>query len=375
VLFEDIENFKRHIGSVGSGNGPTVLVTAGLHGNEPSGVEACRRILPELQQTLLQGKVVCLAGNLKALDQGKRMLMHDLNRVWQAERVERDAADGPQPELGQEADELHGINKEVQALLRSEESIILLDLHTTSAQTVPFLTMCDTLVNREFVQRLGVPVVIGIEEYLSGPLLSYVMEQGFPAMAFESGCHSDPNSADRHYHFLWLALEKAGLLKLDDLSRTHHLKNISFSDSLSGAVFDVRHREEIPEHATVKVLPGFRNFDVIKRGQKLAQTETGFITSDRDCRIFMPLYQAQGTDAYFLIGRMPKWWKLASRFSRKNQLHRFMALFPGVKRIGDKLLLVKPRIARGRIKHLLHLVGYRFLQDRQDALVYILREV
>ena len=348
---------------------------SGIHGNEHSGIKACQRILPELRQATLQGKVLFLSGNLKALEQNVRMLQYDLNRVWQKERIDKDLRAGPLAELGAEADELHEVNKELQALFDSGEELLLLDLHTTSAPTVPFLTICDTLVNRGFVQGLGVPIVIGIEEYISGPLLSYFMEKGFPAMAFESGSHLDTLSADRHYHFLWLALEKAGVVKLDDTTRNNHLQNISFSDSLSSAVFDVRHREEIKNGSVVKVLPGFKNFDVIKKGQKLAQTENGFIQSNRDCRIFMPLYQAQGTDAYFLIGRIPKWWKFISRVSRNNRLDKLITILPGIARISETQLLVKPQTARSKLKHLLHLVGYRFLQPQDGSLVFIRREL
>lgn len=368
--------FTREIGELGNGNGPVLLVIAGLHGNERSGVLACERILADLDSVPIRGKIIFLAGNVPALQANVRMFDTDLNRVWSLERVEKDllSKEALVDDIGAEASEFKDLNRRIHALSEAHPELVLIDLHTTSSQTVPFVTMCDTLVNRKFVRGLGVPVVIGIEEYLKGPLLAYLMERGHLSIAFESGSHYDPGSANRHYHFLHLALEKAGLLSLTPVNRKHHLEQIAFSPSLSNAVFDVRYRHLIEPNEEVTVLPGFKNFDIVQKGQKLAQQGNAFLLSDRHCRIFMPLYQSKGEEAYFLIGRMPAWWKYLSRFARKNRMDKLVTLAPGITRVGANHLSVEPGVAKSWYRLMLHLVGYRFLHEVNEQFVYIRRE-
>src|SRR4051812_46004798 len=53
--------------------GPTLIVVGGIHGNEPSGVEAMRLVKPHLDELAekLRGRVYFVAGNTRAL--GKRV--------------------------------------------------------------------------------------------------------------------------------------------------------------------------------------------------------------------------------------------------------------------------------------------------------------
>ena len=101
---------RREIGRVDRGApGPTVLVMAGVHGNEPAGVHAALRVLAALDARAVpvRGRVVALAGNLPALAEGRRFLARDLNRGWGAAALaalrERPAA-ARSPEDGQQAE-------------------------------------------------------------------------------------------------------------------------------------------------------------------------------------------------------------------------------------------------------------------------------
>ena len=95
---------EREIGRYDSGApelGPTLLVVAGVHGNEPAGVTAAERVLAALRERDLglKGRLVALRGNLGALAAGRRFLGRDLNRGWSAASIEatrarpRDARD------------------------------------------------------------------------------------------------------------------------------------------------------------------------------------------------------------------------------------------------------------------------------------------
>ena len=58
---------------------------------------------------------------------------------------------------------------------------------------------------------------MGIEEYLDGPLLSYINEQGYLAIGFESGQHTAKEAVDNSIAFMWLSLVYGGALKRADV--------------------------------------------------------------------------------------------------------------------------------------------------------------
>ncbi|MDV7396979.1 succinylglutamate desuccinylase/aspartoacylase family protein, partial [Arthrospira platensis SPKY1] len=62
-----------------------VVVTAGMHGNEPGGILAMQLVQQAFDQGdmhLKKGSILGLAGNLPALKEGVRFIQHDMNRVW-----------------------------------------------------------------------------------------------------------------------------------------------------------------------------------------------------------------------------------------------------------------------------------------------------
>src|SRR5690554_3384971 len=63
--------------------GPALVITAGVHGNEPSGIIAFIRVWQKLTRLNLpmKGELTGLAGNLAALSKNVRMVDRDLNRV------------------------------------------------------------------------------------------------------------------------------------------------------------------------------------------------------------------------------------------------------------------------------------------------------
>src|SRR5476649_933087 len=73
----------------GDAAGPTLIAVAGIHGNEPAGLEAARRVFARLSKGDLRfrGELVVFAGNLRGLRRGVRYHERDLNRAWTEERV------------------------------------------------------------------------------------------------------------------------------------------------------------------------------------------------------------------------------------------------------------------------------------------------
>ena len=60
----------------GPAGGPTLMCIAGIHGNEPAGVQGVLRVSRALAErsSALRGRFVAFAGNLAALDAGRRFI-------------------------------------------------------------------------------------------------------------------------------------------------------------------------------------------------------------------------------------------------------------------------------------------------------------
>ena len=65
----------RMIGHIeGKKPGPTLLFTGGIHGNEPSGVFALKKVIDDIANSDIEvtGNIYAIGGNLVALENGER---------------------------------------------------------------------------------------------------------------------------------------------------------------------------------------------------------------------------------------------------------------------------------------------------------------
>ena len=67
--------------------------------------------------------------------------------------------------------------------------------------------------------------------------------------------------------------------------------------------FEVVYRYAIGDNESFKMEPGFVNFQKISQGEKLATANGNPVLSQWNARIFMPLYQSQGQDGFFIVER------------------------------------------------------------------------
>ena len=67
--------------------GPTVVFFAGIHGNEPAGINALNSVIPKLKSNNICGEVFGVYGNIRALELNKRFIEFDLNRLWTLEQI------------------------------------------------------------------------------------------------------------------------------------------------------------------------------------------------------------------------------------------------------------------------------------------------
>ncbi len=358
--------FQRRLGSYGGTVfGPLVVCTGGMHGNEPAGVLALQNVLRHMQQhhPPFNGKLVALAGNVAALYRGQRFIDFDLNRMWVPSRVYQ-LKEGILGEIETaESKEQHELLAVIEAQLAGKFSqAIFLDLHTTSSAGSPFGLISDTLANRRFAQALGTPIILGLEESIEGTLLNYINDLGHAALGFEAGQHHSASALKNHEAAIWITLVTAGCLPRQAVPhwRAQCRTLIEARRSLP-SFFEVRYRHAIKPEDEFVMKPGYVNFQEVERGILLATERKGEVRAPERSWLFMPLYQAQGEDGFFLIRPVkPLWLKLAA-WLRKFGIDRTLAWWPGVSRVmeDENSLVIDTRIARWFVIEICHLLGYR----------------
>jgi len=141
---------RRFIGHLTGGAGPRVILIAGVHGNEPAGVSAALAVIDRIERggVPLNGELVALRGNVRALREHRRYLAEDLNRLWTEERIEalRDGRAAIEtPEQAEQAELLADLDD---LILNAPGEVIVVDMHSTSGPGAPFACISDTLRSR-----------------------------------------------------------------------------------------------------------------------------------------------------------------------------------------------------------------------------------
>lgn len=385
-LFDFVEGksvkVTREIAAIrGDEKGPNIVFIGGMHGNEPTGVLALYRVMSQLEKLrpLLSGNVYALTGNLTALERGERFIVNDLNRIWQADMVEKARKRDYHPdEIINEVEEQIELWSYIDRLLsESNEKFFFVDLHTTSVKSEPFIFMSDTLMNRKFIKNTPVPVVIGIEEHLNEPLLSYVNELGYPSLAFEGGQHVDPESVRNHEAMIWLSLVHGGLMKKMEVpGYKKHYHQLFHATEGNKKVYEIRMRQGLHPGDDFKMIPGFENFQKVKKGELLANLNGHLIKANENAQIFMPLYQDQGDDGFFIIRKIARFWLAVSYVFRRLRLYKLLVILPGVRPFmgSDHVMVVNRKVAKWYSMEILHLMGYRRKKKQGFLTLFIRRK-
>jgi succinylglutamate desuccinylase len=287
----------RRIGCVrGARPGPTLLVTAGIHGNEVAGVLAAQRVLARLDASTLAGELLVLAGNVAAMAQGKRHEVKDLNRQWTRAKIEGLLGRDPSRDDAEDREQRALLREIDDAFERARGPVFALDLHTTSAAGYAF-GIYDSSSQEAFAHRFPLPMVRGLATALAGVLSSHLCERGAIAIAVEGGQHDDPLTITHLEATLTVALAAAGLATPPDLeTATDHL------DAARGdipRVMNVVARYAIRPGDTFVMAPGFANLARVKRGQLLARDGERMIRAPMNGLVILPLYQSAGDDGFF----------------------------------------------------------------------------
>ena len=357
---------------IGDAGGPTLMAFGSVHGNEAAGAAALERVAEALSSGSheIHGRVYLFRGNTRAIAAGVRFIDSDLNRHWTGPNVVRNLPDTAiEPQLSEDREQaelLRDIN-DILALARDE--VYAIDLHSTSAEGVPFATVGDTMRNRAFVQKFPVTVLLGIEEQLEGTLLEYLNNLGVVTLGYEGGQHYAESTIAVHEALTWRAMVNAAIVP-----EAEHLKRydrVLLNATKQPKIFEVRYRHAITAADGFEMLPGFNNFDPIDRGLQLAHDKRGMVVASEKGVILMPLYQKLGEDGFFIGREISPFWIWLSGMLRRMRVGGMMCLLPGVRRSGKDrdTLEVDTRIARFFPLQLFHLLGFRKLRWRENELV------
>ena len=363
-LTEELDTI-RIIGHVsGKKEGPTLIFFGGIHGNEPSGVIALEEVFNKLNslKDQLSGNVFAIRGNIPALAQERRFLENDLNRIWTIKGIENIRSKELSERTIEETQlmEIHGILNQI--LDTHPGPYYFIDYHTTSSPTLPFITINDALINRKFAKLFSLPVILGLEEYLEGPLLSYINEKGYVAIGFESGQHYTQDAIENSVAFTWLTLLFAGTLPEEAIPEKDKLRSkLSTAAQGNNTFYEVTHRHLITRQDDFNMFPGFKSFDPIDEGTDLASHNGKKLSTEKKSIVFMPLYQEQGEEGFFLIRKIPGWILKLSAGMRKVKMDNLLTWLPGISwgtPTKDRLM-VNLKVARFLSKPFFHLMGYR----------------
>jgi len=356
----------------GNDTGPTIVFFGGIHGNEPAGVFGLKSVLNKLDKKNVNGNIYAISGNLRALKEGKRYINKDLNRIWTEEELNSTLQHHSLVSEHKEQLEIYNLLQDI--ILNNKGPFYFIDLHTTSSKTLPFITINDAIINRKFSQQFPVPIVLGIEEYLQGPLLSYINTLGYVSLGFESGQHDNKQAILNNIAFINLALEYSNVIKRINTNKHHEFLK-SASQNLS-KTFEVIYLHRIKDSDVFEILPAFKSFEPIKRRTLIALHNGQEIFSKYTGHIFMPLYQKSGNEGFFLIRKIHPFFLKLSILLRDIKADKVFTLMPGISWHNKEkgVLKVNLKIAKYFAKSIFHLLGYRSKQTDQTHLFVTNRE-
>lgn len=180
---------------IGKNPGKSVVVMAGLHGNEVCGVKAFNELLPEIE--IDNGKVTFIYANLEAQRQNKRFVEYNLNRCFFDEQPEdmKDTLEGRTA-------------REIMPYL--EEADILLDIHSSkSSGNLRFIFSEENSLDLVSVLSPD-KVIMDIDNTHPGSADGYTCNLGKLGICIECGLHESEESAKVAKESIFRFLKKTG---------------------------------------------------------------------------------------------------------------------------------------------------------------------
>ena len=301
----------------GHDNNKVLFIIGAIHGNEPAGVIAWKRFMKIFGKSKFQlnGLVVAFIGNDEAYKKNVRFIAEDMNRLFASENV---WILGNNKKLHAEEKAVYKISESIKQILtaRAKElntscEAILLDIHTTSAQSIPFCVVTSDFASNFWTDTLGVPVIHGLDKKMgSNSLISFFNPENLGlkthALIVEAGQHASADAVDFAYQCIIKTMRVFDLMNEETASKfLFRAENMDSahqtSDSETPAALELIYRHALKPEDIFEMQPNFKNFDRVTTQTLLAHQNGKPIYSPLDAYLLMPLYQKQGNDGFFLV--------------------------------------------------------------------------
>ena len=246
---------------------PELAVVAGIHGDEPCGVEAVERLLED--DPAVERPVKLIVANEEALDAGERFLEEDLNRAFPGDQ------DGDTHE-----------SRLAHELAREVQGCTVLALHSTQSYAEP-IAVIDTVdeIARSLAPLLPVDVLIETDEHTDGRLIEHAH-----TIEVECGLQGSDEAAENGY---WLT--RAFLAATNVLPAPASDDRLTAPERSDVEVF--RLNEPIPKPPGREYDVVAPNFERVEAGERFAVADGEALTADEP---FYPvLLSAEGYDDIF----------------------------------------------------------------------------
>jgi succinylglutamate desuccinylase len=271
MIISKDENIQGVVRIVAKKNGPRVVMFAGVHGDEVSGVHAIEKLFFDFfggKSELNQGSLTLARANEHALSAERRYTKHNLNRLFREDYG---------PEIDRTSYEF-GRAQELKTILHDCD--YFLDFHSAPIAQEPFLVAERKAV--EFFGKLAISrIMTGWSKFSNGTIggdaENYANAHGALAATLESGSHFEKSSIDVAYRSAISLLLLLGMIEGAERQVTGKLE-----------VFD--------EYAVVtKDFDNFRyagavkNFQFLKKGEAFALQNGHTVNVLEDSYLLIPM--------------------------------------------------------------------------------------
>ena len=176
-----------------------------------------------------------------------------------------------------------------------------LDCHTTSSASLPYISVQDVGANLDWAMHFPFYCIKGFSDIVSGTIDHYMSRNKLTGFVLEAGQHENKDSPLFHEAAIWIALREACGINLKGFSQIPEVVTKLKEEIPPQKTFEIIYRHGLENNDDFKMEEGFKNFQKIEKGELLAIHNDKEIRSMWNAYIFMPLYQPQGNDGFFIV--------------------------------------------------------------------------
>ena len=279
-----------------------MVITGFVHGNEPVGHYVLEQLIENIETLPAQGSWLFVEGNRRAFIQGKRFIDRDLNRCFIPEILLENTIQGHEPELAR------AINDRLSMILDEYEGrdIHMLDLHSTSAHGMPFMSALTRYTAELLLPVTPVPKISGLLEQLQGCLAEWFVPELATSHIIECGQHDQPATLEYGLNAVILHSHILGMMADCEQVQAAKAYLVKASAPWGKIYTEICYTLTVKKGDEFAMYPGFQNGQPIYREQPLATLNGREICAHLDGRIIMPGYQLPVSEGFFLSQDKPR---------------------------------------------------------------------